>query len=241
MPDLWRTLSQLGGNFPEFVRQLEAQIARLPHAAAAVLAVVGLIVALLGSRAPVVRVVTFASGVGLGLLVAPALAPLLHVSETLLHYPLALGLAALGAAVPESIVFWILGGAGGVLSAALFPGSRLITFLPGFLILGAAGAIFFPWIAAGLSGLAGGLAFVMGLAACLPAGLGGAWLMHSPPALVAFGLAVGVLGAGGQLAMPTEEKRIGEDAGKAREREIKRSDRARDLRFKAYAKRGRKP
>ncbi|HUB06559.1 MAG TPA: hypothetical protein VMB50_06145 [Myxococcales bacterium] len=223
---------------------MAASVARaatgLPHVAAIALVIVGLIVAALGSRPPIVRVVALVAGAGLGFALAGLPATYFHLPVESVQYALAGGLALLGVAFPEAIVFVVVGGPIGLLGAEFFPpGDRSVAFLPGFLVGGVLGAIFAPWITAVLTGLAGGLAFAMGLARTLPTPVGGGWLLGHPFALVALGLAIGVAGTVTQLSLPTEEQRLAADAEHARKKEARRADRERMKRFREYARKGR--
>jgi hypothetical protein len=177
----------------------------------------------------------------LGVALAPVFAPFLHLPETTLRYAFGGGLGVLGAAIPETIVFLVLGGAVGLLGSAFFPPTdRFFAFMPGFLVGGIVGAVFFPWIAAGLTGLFGGLAFAGGLAATLPKVTGGAWLLGHPWILAGLGLALGISGTIGQLNLPSEQDHAAEDADRARKRQIKKSEKARDIRFAGYDKKSKK-
>ncbi len=100
---------------------------------------------------------------------------------------------------------------------------------------GAAGAIFFPWIAAVLTGLAGGLAVALGLSACAPGAMG-AWLVGDPMAVAGLGMALGVSGAVAQFNLPDEVQKQVKSADDARRREIRRSEKARDKRFAEYSR-----
>jgi hypothetical protein len=234
LDSMWHSTSGLAA-------QLERTAVSLPYAAAVALTLVGLIVAVLGSRPPTVRVVAFVVGAALGLQLAPVCAPYLHFSTEVVGYLLAAALAILGAAVPESVVFIVFGGLAGLVGAAFFaPADRLFGFVPGFLVGGVTGAIFFPWIAAGLTGLGGGVAFAVGLARALPPKAGGAWLLGHPLAILGLALALGISGFLGQLRQPTEVDDAAEDAEQSRKDQIKKSDRARDARFENYAKKSRK-
>ncbi len=214
----------------------------MPYAASVALVVVGLIVAVVGSRPPIVRVVAFVAGAALGFGLADLPASYFHMPQASVQYALAGGLSLLGAAFPEAIVFVVLGGLAGILSAYFFPpGDRAVAFVPGFLIGGVIGAIFAPWITAGLTGLMGGLGFAVGLAGTLPKATGGAWLLAHPLALLGLGLAVGASGVAGQLSLPDEEARLAGDAELARKREVRKQDKARDKRFREYARKGRDP
>jgi hypothetical protein len=235
LDSLWTSVSALAG-------QMAQLASTLPRLAGFALVLVGLIVAVIGSRAPIVRVVAFVAGAGLGAALAPVFAPFLHVPEATLTYALGGGIGVLGAAIPETVVFLVLGGLTGLLGASFFPPTdRFIAFLPGFLVGGAVGAIFFPWIAAALTGLAGGLAFAMGTAAALSVWKGGPRLLQHPLAMVGLGLAVGISGMIGQLNLPSEEDQAAEDADKSRKRQIRKSEKARDVRFAKYAKKTKKP
>ncbi len=230
LDSLWTSLSGLAA-------QLAQHAAALPRLAAVALTVVGLIVAILGSRQPIVRVVALVAGAGLGVALAPVFAPFLHFPQLTLSYAFGGGLGVLGAAIPETVVFLVLGGALGLLGAAFFPPTdKFFAFLPGFLLGGILGAIFFPWIAAGLTGLVGGLAFASGLAATLPKAVGGGWLLSHPWAIIGLGFALGLSGMIGQLNLPSEEDHAAEEAERARKKQIHQSNKARDIRFAKYAK-----
>ena len=235
LDSLWSSLSALAA-------QLGQHTAALPRLAAIALVVVGLIVAVLGSRAPIVRVVAGGSGVLLGVALAPVVAPFLHFPDTTLRYVFGGGLGVLGAAIPETIAFLVLGGAVGLFGSSFFPPTdKFIAFMPGFLLGGIVAAIFFPWIAAGLTGLAGGLAFASGLAATLPKAVGGGWLLGHPWAIIGLGLALGISGTIGQLNLPSEEDHAAEEAERARKKQIKKSEKARDIRFEKYSRKAKKP
>jgi hypothetical protein len=220
---------------------LSREAAALPRVAAIALTVVGLVVAVLGSRKPMVRVVALAAGAGLGAALAPVLSPFLGFPGDKLVYALGAALGILGALLPASVVFLVLGGVVGLLGASFFPPTdRLVAFLPGFLLGGIVGAIFFPWIAAGLTGLAGGTAFAIGLSGALPKAAGGAWLIAHPFGILGLGLALAVSGTIGQLNLPDEEGQATDDAVRARKKQIRNSEKARDARFAKYDQKAKK-
>ncbi|MHB8420532.1 MAG: hypothetical protein ACYDCL_20860 [Myxococcales bacterium] len=223
-----------------FAAWLAGASAGLPPLAAVALVVVGLIVAVLGSRPPVVRVVALVSGAALGFGLAGLPAAYFHLPLQSVQYALAGGLALLGVAFPESIVFIVVGGLCGLIGAWIFPPTdRGAAFLPGFLVGGVLGAVFAPWITVVLTGLGGGLAFAAGLARALPASAGGAFLLGHAAALLSFGIAVGVSGVVAQLNLPEPADRLAADAEDARKKETRRANRERDKRFKEYARKGR--
>lgn len=189
----------------------------MPRLAGAALVLVGLIVAVLGSRQPVVRVVALVAGAVLGFALAALPASYFHLPLESVQYALAGGLALLGAVFPEAIVFVVVGGPIGFLGAGFFPaGDRLVAFLPGFLVGGVVGAVLAPWVTAVLTAFLGGLAFAAGLARTLPPAVGGAWLLGHPFALAGLGVAIGIAGLVTQLNLPDEAERVAADAEHAR-------------------------
>jgi hypothetical protein len=233
-------LSSVPGELSAFADWLGRLAAALPHLAAIALVGVALIVAVLGSRPPVVRVVSLVAGAALGFLIAELPATYFHLPLTTVRYALGGGLAVLGAAFPESVVFIVIGGPLGLLGAGLFPaGDRVVAFLPGFLVGGIVGAVFAPWILTVLTGFAGGFGFAVGLARVLPDAIGGRWMVGHPFVILGLGVAMGVAGVVTQLNLPDEEDRLAADAEHARKKEARRADKERMKRFREYARKGR--
>ncbi len=212
----------------------------LPQAAGAVLAVVGLIVAAVGSRSQVKRVVGGGAAGLLGVSIAGQLAPILpSVPPASLRIGLGVALAAVGAWAPGTPVFLGCGlFCGWLASTFVSPADRLVAFAPAFLVGGLLGAFFTPGLFALSTGLGGGIAFALGLAAAI--GRHGGWLWAHPFALVGLGLAVGAAGVATQLSLPDESARRKRAADRSDLREIRRAEKARDARFREYAKRGRR-
>ncbi|MHB1846752.1 MAG: hypothetical protein ACYCWW_18175 [Deltaproteobacteria bacterium] len=233
-------IARLLDTAPALVRSFFAEAhAALPPSAGAALAVVGLIVAALGSRSQVRRVVTGAAGALLGLLLAGQLAPLIHVPFGSLRIGLAVGLAAVGAWAPEMPAFLGLGLVFGWTGTTFFPpADRLATFVPGFLLGGVIGAFFTPGLLVLVTGLGGGLAFALGVAAAL--GKTGAWFWAQPLALLGLGAAIGAAGIATQLSLPTEADRRKSLADRIKVREIRKANQARDARFREYGNRSKR-
>jgi hypothetical protein len=204
----------------------------LPVPAAAVLCVLGLVLCFIGGGRAF-RVALVGPAVLAGYLLAPQLAPVLHLKHKVAQLGAAGLLGLLSLFYPPAVLF-IAGGTGGALLGGELAGPEDYWggFVPGFLLAGLLSVVAARIVAVVLSALVGAVYFAAG-AVALSAYTPAAGLVASYPILVA-GVAL-VLAVGGigyqSLHTPSDEDRRKAKDEKARKKRLEEEDRARMKHF----------
>jgi hypothetical protein len=193
--NIWAFVEEAG-------RLLDTRASGTPLVVAAALAALGLSVAVVGGRMPLLRVVGVAGGLLLGHWIGASVPSLAHLpmNEEARLYLLEGGGALLGGLWPAGLLFAAAGTATGWYGGRLAPG------LPDPVLwiaaLGAASAslVFFRPLVAVLTSVVGGTAFVFGLTALLPGSMMRNWWYVNPWAAVALASAVALAGLTTQLS-----------------------------------------
>jgi hypothetical protein len=192
-------------------RMLNARGHDLPLVVAAALAALGLSVAVVGGRPPLLRVVGLAGGLVLGAWLGQNVASLAHLplNDEARTYLLEGGGALLGALWPAGLLFAASGIAVGRFGAMLSPKLPEPIFWFLSLIAASFSLIFFRPLAALLTAMAGGAAFVFGLSALLPGSDLRDWWFVNSWAAAALAAAVALAGFMSQLTTLRRRSRPG--------------------------------
>jgi hypothetical protein len=192
--------------FWDFVEQagrlLNTRAHDLPFVVAAALAALGLSVAVVGGRMPLLRLVGVAGGLVFGAWVGQSIAPLAHLplNDEARIYLLEGGGALLGGFWPAGLLFAAAGTAVGQFGAKLAPGLPGPIFWVASIGAAAVSLLFFRPLAAVLTSIVGAAAFVFGLTALLPGTQLRNWWYLNPWAAVLLASAIALAGLTTQLA-----------------------------------------
>jgi hypothetical protein len=192
---IWNFVEEAG-------RLLDTRAHDLPLVVAAALAALGLSVAVVGGRMPLLRVVGVAGGLLFGNWIGQTIPLLAHLpmNEDARLYLLEGGGALLGGLWPAGLLFVSAGTLVGWYGGKVAPGfPELILWIAS---IGAASAslVFFKPLIALLTSVVGGAAFVFGLTALLPGSQLRNWWYVNPWAAIALASAIALAGLTSQLS-----------------------------------------
>jgi len=193
---IWNLVEEAG-------RLLDARANDLPLVVAAALAALGLSVAVVGGRMPLLRVVGVAGGLLFGAWVGQNISLLanLPLNEEARIYLLEGGGALLGGLWPAGLLFAAAGTMVGRYGAKVAPGFPDVILWIASIGAASASLVFFRPLVALLTSVVGGASFVLGLTALLPGSQIRNWWYLNPWAAIALASAVALAGLTAQLSM----------------------------------------